>query len=327
MATPVLTMVDAIRQAMEQEMQRDKNVVIIGEDVGYDGGVFRATKGLIEKFGKERVMDAPLAESAIVGTSIGMAVSGLKPIAEIQFSGFIYPAFEQIVSHATRMRTRTRGKFSCPMVIRAPTAGRVHAFEHHSESMEAIYAHIQGLKVVIPSTPHDAKGLLIAAIRDPDPVLFLEPIKLYYGAKGEVPEEPYTILIGKANIVKKGSDLTLISWGVMMPVCRDAAEQAKSLGVDIELIDLRTISPLDSKTLVESAKKTGRVIIVHEGPKNCGVGAEISAQITEKALLSLKAPVKRVTGFDVIYPLYKLENYYGPQLPQIMKAIEEVVHF
>lgn len=323
----VIDMLAAINLALHEEMEKNKQVVMIGEDIGKDGGVFRATKGLQEKFGQERVMDSPLAESGVIGTSIGMSINGLKPVVEIQFSGFIYPGFEQIISHASRMRLRTRGKLTCPLVIRAPCSGQVHAPEHHSESMEALYAHIPGLKVVIPSNPYDAKGLLISAIQDPDPVLFLEPKKLYHSVKGEVPEKPYTVPLGKANIVQEGKDVTLVSWGVMMPLCKQIAEKAKELNTQVELIDMRTVSPLDMETVITSVKKTGKLIIIHEGPRSCGIGAEISADVAEKAVLDLKAPIKRITGYDVVYPQYKLEKYYGPQLKQIMKAIEEVTHF
>ena len=324
---PIIDMLEAIRSTLESEMKNDPSVVVIGEDVGYDGGVFRATKGLIKQFGRARVMDSPLSETGILGTSVGMSINGLKPVAEIQFSGFIYPGFDQIISHAARMRTRTRGMYTCPMVIRAPCSGGVHAPEHHSESMEALYCHIPGLKVVIPSNPYDAKGLLLSAIRDPDPVLFLEPKILYRKAKGEVPEKPYTIPIGKANVVNEGDHVTLISWGSMMPLCQEAVAKAHQSNILVELIDMRTVSPLDMKTVLTSVEKTGRVVIVHEAPQSGGVGAEISARIAEKGIIFLKGPIKRVTGFDVIYPGYKLEKFYGPQVKQITKAIDEVMHF
>jgi pyruvate dehydrogenase E1 component beta subunit len=314
--------IDAINLTLKEEMSRDKKVLVLGEDVGVDGGVFRATDGLIKKFGEDRVIDVPLAESAIVGTSIGMSVTGMKPVAEIQFSGFIYPAFNQIVSHAARMRNRTRGRYSCPMVIRAPYSGGIRALEHHSESMEALYAHVPGLKVVIPSSPSEAKGLLASCIRDPDPVIFLEPKRIYRAIREDIPKGEYLIPIGKARIVRSGNRLTLVAWGAMVRECETAIGDE-----DIELIDLRTISPIDEKTLIESVKKTGRCIIVHEGPRTCGVGAELSARIMEKAVLYLDAPVKRITGYDTIIPLYKLEMNYLPTPEKIKKAITEVLEY
>ncbi len=320
-----MNMVQAINLALHQEMSKDKRVIVLGEDVGVDGGVFRVTEGLLKKFGEERVMDTPLAEAGIVGTSVGMAVSGLRPVAEIQFSGFIYPAFQQIVSHASRIRNRSRGRYTCPIVIRAPYSGGIKALEHHSESMEAIYAHIPGLKVVIPSTPKEAKGLLISAIRDPDPILFLEPKRVYRAIKEDVPEEEYTIPIGKANIVKQGKDITIISWGACMRETREAIEKISN--VDCELIDLRSVSPIDTETIINSVKKTGRCLIVHEAPRRCGVGAELIARINEKAMLYLQAPVERVTGFDTIMPLAKLEKDYLPSVERIVKGIEKVMTF
>jgi len=320
-----MNMVQALNQALHQEMKKDKKVLVLGEDVGIDGGVFRVTDGLIKKFGEERVMDTPLAEAGIVGTSVGMAVSGLKPVAEIQFSGFIYPAFQQIISHASRIRNRSRGRYTCPMVIRTPYSGGIRALEHHSESMEAIYAHIPGLKVVIPSTPKEAKGLLISAIRDPDPVLFLEPKRVYRAIKEDVPDEDYTIPIGKANLVKQGKDITIISWGASMRETKQAIEKISN--VDCEVIDLRTVSPIDTETIINSVKKTGRCLIVHEAPRSGGIGAEIIARINEKAILQLQAPVERVTGFDTIMPLSKLEKKYLPSVERIIKGIEKVMTF
>ena len=324
---PQLNMIEAINDALHYIMSIDKSVVILGEDVGIDGGVFRATVGLQKEFGKERVIDTPLAESAIVGVSIGMAVAGLKPVAEIQFMGFIYPAFDQIISHASRIRTRSRGKYTCPLVVRTPYGGGVHAPEHHSESTETIFIHTPGIKVVVPSTPADAKGLLIAAIRDQDPVIFLEPERLYHGVKEEVPQGNHIVEFGKAKIVQEGADLTVLCWGAMVPVVQSAVAQASKQGISVEIIDLRTLSPVDSAAVLSSVKKTGRCIIVHEAPRTSGFGAELSAQIMENQLLSLKAPVERVTGYDTPMPLYKLEKYYMPDEQKIMRAIEKVMSF
>lgn len=317
-------MVQAINMAIDQEMKRDKSVIVLGEDVGVDGGVFRVTQGLLEKYGKMRVIDTPLAESVILGSSVGMGIYGLRPIAEIQFSGFIYSGFNQIINHISRIRSRTRGKHSCPMVIRAPFCGGIRALEHHSESMEAIYSHIPGLKVVIPSDPYDAKGLMASAIRDNDPVLFLEPKRVYRMIKQKVPKKEYTLPIGKANVVKKGNELTVISYGAMFWYTKKVLEETE---IDYELIDLRTISPLDTKTIIESVKKTGKCVIVNEAPKSFNVASEIIALINDHALLHLKAPVKRVTGFDVHFPLYKNENNYLPNANRILKAINDTIEY
>ncbi|MEK6867818.1 MAG: alpha-ketoacid dehydrogenase subunit beta, partial [Nanoarchaeota archaeon] len=290
-------------------------------------GVFRATEGLQKKYGEKRVFDTPLAESALVGISIGMAINGLKPVAEIQFDGFTYPAFDQLISHASRMRTRSRGKFSCPLVVRAPYAGGVHAPEHHSESPEVFYAHTPGLKVVVPSTPADAKGLLLSAIRDPDPVIFFEPKKLYRTTKGEVPDGDYTVPIGKARLVKEGKDMSIITWGVMVSVCEEVARQLAQSGVDVEIIDLRTIAPYDIAAVLATAQKTGRVMIVHEAPRTCGFSTEIAAQIAEKALYYLKAPILRVTGYDTVMPLYKLENWYLPSAEKILFTAKKLMEY
>lgn len=319
-----MNMVQAINSALANEMERDKAVVVMGEDVGVDGGVFRVTDGLIKKFCPDRVIDTPLAELAIAGTAIGMAVYGLKPVAEIQFDGFMPPILDQIISHAGRIRWRTGGRYTVPLVVRAPYGGGIKALEHHSDSPEAFFAHIPGIKVVIPSTPYEAKGLLISGIRDPDPVIFLEPKRVYRAIKEEVPEKPYTIPLGKANVVKEGNDVTLISYGAMLRTCRQVAEKSKH---DIELIDVRTLSPLDTKTILESAQKTGRVVVVHEAPRSCGFGAELAATISEKDLLHLKAPVIRVTGFDTVMPLPKLEDYYIPAAERIEASIEKAMDF
>ncbi|MGR3295951.1 MAG: alpha-ketoacid dehydrogenase subunit beta [Candidatus Bathyanammoxibius sp.] len=319
-----LNMVQAINLALRQELEKDGRLIILGEDVGIDGGVFRVTDGLQEEFGEGRVIDTPLSELGIVGTSIGLAVKGMHPVAEIQFSGFLYAAYDQLVSHAARIRTRSRGRFTCPMVIRAPYGGGIRALELHCESQEAILAHTPGIKVVIPSGPYDAKGLLISAIRDPDPVVFLEPMRVYRAIKEDVPEEEYTIALGSANVLQEGTDLTVISWGAMMKYTREALAKTD---YSAEVIDIRTINPLDSETVINSVKKTGRCLIVHEAPRTCGFGAEIIAQINEKAFLHMEAPVVRVTGFDVPFPMYKLENYYLPDENRILKGVEKVMKF
>lgn len=322
-----LNIVQAVNQALMNEMELDDTVVVYGEDVGVEGGVFRATVGLQEKFGEDRAFDTPLAESAIVGTGVGMAINGLRPVVEMQFMGFSYPAFNQIISHVSRMRNRTRGSLSVPMVIRAPYGGGIRALEHHSESTEALYGHIPGLKVVIPSTPYDAKGLLIAAIREPDPVMFLEPKRIYRAFKQEVPEDAYEIPIGKAKVVKEGEDVTIITWGAMVRDVQLASNIVKDEGISPEIIDLRTISPIDRDTIIESVKKTGRAIIVHEAPKTLGVGAEVVSIINENAFLYLEAPPTRVTGFDTIFPLPRGEKHYIPSPERIAKTIKEVVKF
>ncbi len=323
----IMTLLEAIRSALDYELGRDPHVLVFGEDVGFNGGVFRVTEGLQKKYGEKRVFDTPLAESAIVGISIGMAINGLKPVGEIQFDGFTYSAFDQLISHASRMRTRSRGKFSCPLVIRTPYAGGVHAPEHHSESPEVFYAHIPGLKVVVPSTPADAKGLMLSAIRDPDPVIFFEPKRLYRTAKGEVPDGDYTVPIGKARLVKEGKDMSIITWGVMVGVCEEASRQLAQTGVDVEIIDLQTIAPYDIAAVLTTAQKTGRVMIVHEAPRTCGFSTELAAQISEKALYYLKAPILRVTGYDTVMPLYKMENFYLPNTEKIMFTAKKLLEY
>ena len=320
-----LNMVEAINLALKQEMKKDKDVLVLGEDVGIDGGVFRVTEGLLKLYGEKRVIDTPLSESGIIGISIGMAVYGLKPVAEVQFSGFMYPGFDQLISHASRIRNRSRGRFSCPMVVRTPYSGGIKALEHHSESMEALYVHTPGLKVVIPSGPYDAKGLLISAIRDPDPVIFLEPTRVYRAIKEDVPEKEYALPLGKCNLVKEGNEITVVSYGAMMKLVLEAVEKLEN--VSAEVIDVRTLSPLDDETIINSVKKTGRCVVVNEGPRSCGFAAEIIARINEKALLSLEAPVKRITGYDTIIPLAKLEDEYLPSIKRIMHGIEEVLSF
>ena len=322
-----LNMVEAINLALREEMERDNRVVVMGEDVGREGGVFRVTDRLQEKFGPDRVVDTPLAESGIVGTALGMAIYGLLPIAEIQFDGFLYPCLDQITNHIGRMRNRSRGRFTCPLVIRVPYGGGIHAPEHHSESPEAILAHIPGIKVVIPSTPYEAKGLILSSIRDPNPVLFLEPKRIYRAIREEVPEGDYTIPLRKARIVQEGKDVTIIAWGAMVREALNAAEQLKTDKIDSEIMDLRTISPMDVEAIVNSIRKTGRGVIVHEAPKTCGLGAEIIALINEKALLSLQAPIERVTGFDIPVPLLKSEHYYLPNPKRIVMAVKKVMSF
>jgi pyruvate dehydrogenase E1 component beta subunit len=323
-----LNVVEAIDQALLQEMDRDPSVIVLGEDVGKDGGVFRVTDGLVQRFGEQRIIDTPLAESGIVGMAIGMAIAGYRPVAEIQFSGFIYPAYDQIVNHAARMRTRSRGRWTCPMVVRAPYGGGIRALEHHSESMEAVFAHVPGLKVVIPADPYEAKGLLTAAIRDPDPVVFFEPARVYRAIKMEVPEEQYELPLGKARIVREGTDLTAIAWGAQLRVVREAAEKLAADGrCDVEVVDVRTLSPFDHETVVGSVMRTGRAVVVHEAPRTGGFGAEISAQIMERAVLSLEAPVRRVTGFDTIPPLSKLEDHFQPDVERVADEIIATMEF
>jgi len=321
-----LNIVQTVRFALKQEMTRDPNVLILGEDVGRNGGVFRATEGLIDEFGESRVIDTPRSETGIVGVAIGLALYGLRPVAEIQFEGFLYPALDQIISHAGKIRNRSRGRFHVPLVVRVPYGGGIRPPEHHSDSPEAYLVHTPGIKVAAQSTPFDTKGLLISAIRDPDPVIFMEPKRIYRALRGDVPEEDYTVPLGKAKIVREGNDVTVISWGAMMRPTLEAAEKEGSR-ISVEVIDLRTLSPLDSETVVKSVEKTGRAVIVHEAPKTCGLGAEITALINEKVFLSLEAPIRRVTGLDVPFPLFKLENYYLPDVSKIMTALEETARF
>jgi pyruvate dehydrogenase E1 component beta subunit len=323
----IMTMVQAIRQALAGEMERDGRIIVLGEDVGRDGGVFRATEGLFEKFGPERVMDTPLAESGAVGVAIGLAALGLKPVVEIQFMGFIYPAFNQIVSHVARIRNRTRGRYTAPLVLRTPYGAGVKALEHHSESTEALFCHIPGLTVVAPSSPYDAKGLLAASIRSDDPVIFLEPTKLYRAEKQEVPEGPYEVPLRRAAVVREGRDLSLIAWGAMIPVARAAATAAEAEGIAVEIVDLRTLSPMDRGTILASVKKTGRAVVLHEAPKTCGLGAEIAATIAESALLSLKGPVLRVTAPDITVPLSKTEDLYYPNAERVLRAVRKLMEY
>jgi pyruvate dehydrogenase E1 component beta subunit len=319
-----LTLVEAINLALRQEMARDDRVLVLGEDVGKNGGVFRATQGLFDLFGENRVIDTPLSESAIVGAAIGLAVYGLRPVAELQFEGFAFGAMEQLVAHAARIRNRSRGRYECPLIVRVPYGGGIRAPEHHSESNEAYFVHTPGLKVVAPSTPYEAKGLLLAAIRDPDPVIFMEPKKIYRSIREEVPEEEYVLPLGQSRLVMEGSNVTLIAWGAMLHVALQGARLMADRGISCEVLDLRTLSPLDTESIVESVKKTHRAVIVQEAPRSCGVAAEIIARINENALLYLEAPIERVTGFDTAMPLPKLEQHYLPDARRVASAIDRV---
>ena len=316
-----LTLVQAINLALVQEMEKDDRIILLGEDIGHNGGVFRVTEGLHKRFGGDRVVDSPLAESGIIGSSIGLAMAGLRPVPEIQFEGFLGPAYDQLVSHAARMRSRTRNAYTVPMTVRVPVGGGIHAPELHSDSPETIYIHTPGLKVVMPASPYDAKGLLISCLRDPDPCIFFEPKRIYRAFREEVPEDEYTIPLGKARVVCEGDEMTMVSWGASVVQCMQAIEKSNR---SIELIDMRTLSPFDMTTVEESVRKTGRCVIVHEAPKTCGFGAEISARIMERCFLNLEAPVQRVAGFDTTMPYYKLELEYLPDAERIGKAIEEV---
>jgi len=323
----VMNIVNAINDALDIKLGEDKNVLVYGEDVGFEGGVFRVTENLQKKYGSERVFDSPLAESGIVGTAVGMAVAGLRPVVEMQFCGFIYPAFNQIISHVARIHNRSRGRYKVPMVIRLPYGGGINALEHHSESMESIFAHIPGLKVVVPSTPHDAKGLLISAIESDDPVLFLEPKRIYRAIKQEVSEEKFSVPIGKAKVLTQGTDVTVVAYGAMIREVQKAMVMAKEAGISVELIDLRTIYPLDKETIATSVKKTGRIIFVGEEPRSFGVGPEIITLANEEAFLNLEAPPKRVTAFDVIVPYPRGEHFYMITPEKIFYEIERTVKF
>ncbi|MCZ6837230.1 MAG: alpha-ketoacid dehydrogenase subunit beta [Planctomycetota bacterium] len=321
-----LTLVQSINLALAQEMEADDSIVLLGEDIGINGGVFRVTDGLQKRFGDDRVIDTPLSESGIMGFSVGLAMAGMKPIPEIQFEGFLGPAYDQLVNHAARFRTRTRGALTVPLTVRVPVGGGIHAPELHSDSPEAIYAHHPGLKVVMPATPYDAKGLLISAIRDPDPVVFFEPKRVYRSFREEVPEDEYTIEIGKAKVVSEGTNLTVVTWGASLFQCLEALDELPE-DISVELIDLRSIYPFDAETIIESVRKTGRCVVVHEAPLTAGFGAEISAQIQEHCFLYLEAPVQRVAGFDTVMPYYKLELEYLPDTVRIGKALEEIAAY
>ncbi|HEY7470447.1 MAG TPA: alpha-ketoacid dehydrogenase subunit beta [Acidimicrobiia bacterium] len=320
-----VNLAQALNGALDTALEADDRVILLGEDIGRTGGVFRITDGLRDKHGEDRVVDTPVAESGIVGAAFGMAIAGLRPVAEIQFLGFSYPAYDQIISHVARIRNRSNHRFTAPLVIRVPFGGGIGAAEHHSESTESIYAHIPGLKVVVPSTPSDARGLLLAAIEDPDPVLFLEPIRLYRAVREEVPDLYFTAEIGPVRVEREGNDVTLISWGAMIKETRAAASALEETGRSVEVLDVRTLSPLDHDGIVASARKTGRVVVVHEAPRHAGLGAEIAAVIQEHALYSLLAPVKRVAGWDTVFPLKRSEGHYLPSVDRIVAAAEETL--
>jgi pyruvate dehydrogenase E1 component beta subunit len=320
-----MNMVEALNSALRNEMEADPDVILLGEDIGINGGVFRVTEGLFDEFGEERVIDTPLAESGIVGMSIGMALYGMRPVAEMQFMGFMWPAIDQLSNHASRLRNRTMGRFHVPMVVRAPYGGGVRALEHHAESYEGVLAQLPGLKVVIPSNPYDAKGLLIASIRDHDPVVFLEPKRLYRLGKMEVPEEPFTEPIGKARVLREGTDLTLVGWGSMVPKLEKAADLVASKGISAEVIDVRSIAPYDEETVNASVESTGRLVIVQEAPRTLGFASEISARAVEDLMDVLEAPPERITGFDVPFPFYKMEKWAMPDVDRIVKGMRKVL--
>jgi 2-oxoisovalerate dehydrogenase E1 component beta subunit len=320
-----VTLIEAVTLALAWELEHDDRVLVLGEDVGVNGGVFRATAGLQQRFGKDRVQDTPLAEAMIAGISVGMSAMGLRPVAEIQFMGFIYPAFDQILSHASRMRYRTRGRMSCPLVLRAPYGGGIHAPEHHSESTEALFAHTPGLRVVVPSSPAQAYGLLLAAIRNPDPVVFLEPKRIYRLQKEQVQDDGEALPLDCAYILREGSDVTMVTWGAMTYETLQAARHLAADGIECEVIDLATISPPDTATILASVARTGRLVIVHEAARNCGVGAEIAATVAEHGLYDLQAPIQRVTGYDTVMPLYRLEMDYMPSMARIIDSVKQTV--
>ena len=320
-----ITLVEAVNQALAHELAADPRVVLLGQDVGVNGGVFRATAGLLERFGKERVIDTPLAETLIAGMSIGLAAQGFRPVAEIQFMGFIYSTIDQILNHASRLRNRTRGRLSCPMVLRAPSGAGIHAPEHHSECTETLFAHIPGLRVVVPSSPARAYGLLLAAIRDPDPVIFLEPTRLYRLFKEYVPDNGEALPLDVCFQLRGGTDVTLVSWGAAVRETLAAADALAQSGVSAEVIDVATVAPLDMRTILDSVEKTGRCVIVHEAARNVGVGAEIAARLADEGLLTLLAPIRRVTGYDAVVPLAKLEHHYMPQTERIVGAVRDVL--
>ena len=321
------TLLAAVNTALAEALQEDDAVVVYGEDIGVNGGVFQATAGLQQRFGSRRCFDSPIAESGLVGTAVGMAMAGLKPVVEIQFSGFVWPAFNQIVCHAARTRNRSRGALTLPMVIRMPYGGNLKALEHHVESMEATFAHVPGLKVVIPSTPHDAKGLLLAAIRDPDPVIYMEPKRSYHSPQQEIPDTPYVLPLGRARVEQSGDAVTLVAYGAMMREARAATAYLQRQRTDVELIDLRSIYPYDCTTVLESVRKTGRLVVVHEGPRSFGVAAELIALVTEELFMYLHAPPRRLTGSDAVIPLSAAEHYYFLTAEHIVDAVLETVRF
>jgi 2-oxoisovalerate dehydrogenase E1 component beta subunit len=323
---PVMNIIQAVNDALRIEMRKDPDVVVLGEDVGKFGGVFRATQGLQEEFGADRVIDTPLAEGGIIGTAVGMALYGLRPVPEIQFADFIFPAFDQIVNEVAKYRYRSGGQYACPLVIRTAYGGGIKGGHYHSQSPETHFIHTAGLKVVVPSNPYDAKGLLISAIRDPDPVLFFEPKRVYRAAKGDVPEGEYALPLGKAAVTREGSQVTLLAWGAMWHEAQQAAREAEAEGIDVEVLDLRSLQPLDVDAVVASVSKTGRAVVVHEAPRTCGFGAELAALVQERCFLHLEAPIARVTGFDTPFP-YTLEMEYLPRAPRILKALRETVSY
>jgi len=322
-----ITLVEAINLALARAMTEDETVLVLGEDVGLNGGVFRATQGLFQKFGPDRVRDTPISEGMIAGLSVGLAAQGFRPVGEIQFMGFIYPAIDQLVSHASRMRNRTRGRLTCPIVIRAPYGGGIRAPEHHSESMEALFAHAPGMRVVIPSSPASAYGLMLGAIRNPDPVVFLEPKRIYRAIKEDVADTGEALELDKCRVLRMGADVTIATWGAMVVETLEAARLLSAENISAEVIDVSTLKPLDAATILQSVEKTGRCIIVHEAPLTGGFGAEVSARIAEFGLTSLLAPIRRITGYDTIMPLYKSEHYYMPKTSRIVAAAREAMEF
>ncbi len=321
-----LNLLQAVNEALRTEMRRNPEVIVLGEDVGKFGGVFRATQGLFDEFGADRVVDTPLAEGGIMGTAVGLSLYGMRPVPEMQFADFIFPAFDQIVNEVAKYRYRSGGQFKVPMVIRSPYGGGIRGGHYHSQSPEALFIHTAGLKVVVPSNPYDAKGLLLSALRSDDPILFFEPKRLYRAATGEVPEGDYTVPLGKASVVREGRHVTVIAWGAMLHEAQAAVEKAAEQGVECELVDLRTLWPLDIETVTASARKTGRVVVVHEAARACGFGAEILAQVQERCFVHLEAPIRRVTGWDTPFP-YTLENDYLPRAPRVLDAILETARF
>jgi 2-oxoisovalerate dehydrogenase E1 component beta subunit len=323
---PTMNIIEAVRSALQAQMRADPRVIVLGEDVGKFGGVFRATSGLYDEFGPDRVIDTPLAEAGIIGTAIGMALYGLRPVPEIQFGDFIYPAFDQIVNELAKFRYRSGGQYTCPVVIRTPVGGGIRGGHYHSQSPEALFIHTPGLKVVAPSNPYDAKGLLLACLRQNDPVLFLEPKRIYRASRGEVPADDYVVELGKASVVRDGTQVTLLAWSGMVTIAEDAAKQAADAGISVEVLDLRTLMPFDLDAILASVTKTGRCVIVHEAPRTCGFGAELIASIQERAMARLEAPILRVTGFDTPFP-YALEHEYMPNAERVLSAIRQTLEW
>src|SRR5690349_21280352 len=323
---PVMNIIEAVRTALQIQMRADPRVVVLGEDIGKFGGVFRATSGLYDEFGGDRVIDTPLAEAGIIGTAIGMALYGLRPVPEIQFGDFIYPAFDQIVNELSKFRYRSGGQYPCPVVIRTPVGGGIRGGHYHSQSPEALFIHAPGLKVVAPSNPYDAKGLLLACMRQNDPVLFLEPKRIYRASRGDVPDGEYVLELGKASILREGEQVTVLAWSGMVTIAEDAAKQAAAAGISVEVIDLRTLMPFDLDAILVSVRKTGRCVIVHEAPRTCGFGAELIASIQERAMAELEAPIARVTGFDTPFP-YALEHEYMPNADRVLGAIRQTLEW